>query len=185
MEDEEIIKKLFEHSEDSLLLVKDKYEELLKNISYNILFNNDDANECLNDTYLKIWDTIPPYKPTYLKSYICKLVRQISIDKYRYLHRLNRNISNEISINDLDIEIKDSNDIDNIMKTKDLHKIINDFLSSLNVDDRVLFIKKYFFLESSLSLSEMFDTTEANINVKTMRLRKKLKERLESEGYIV
>ena len=185
MEDEVIVNELYEHDENGLEHVKMKYEYLLKSISYNILLNYEDANECLNDTYLKIWKSIPPYKPTYLKTYICKLIRQISIDKYRYNHRDSRSIDNETSLSDLDFEIKALKDVDDEINEKEIKRIINDFLEDLKEEDRVLFIKKYFFLENSENLSNLFDTTVSNINMKTKRLRDKLKKRLESEGYLI
>ena len=91
MEDEEIVELLYVHEEGSLEKVSDKYGNMLYNLSNGILYNEQDAEECVNDTYMKVWDTIPPYKPTFFKSFICKLVRQISeeidgisVDFYTY-----------------------------------------------------------------------------------------------------
>ena len=177
MEDERIVELLYEHNEKGLTETKNKYEQLLNSLSYQILRNKEDSNECVNDTYLKIWKTIPPYKPTFFKSFICKIVRQISIDKYRYNHRKNR-----YTLYDLDYEIKDNKDK---ISEKLLINTINDFIESLTIENQVLFIRKYFLFEETKDLSKRFNLSETNINVKLFRIKNKLKKHLESEGYII
>ena len=106
---------------------------LLKKIAYGILNNNSDTEECVNDTYLKVWSTIPPYKPDYLKPFLCKIIRQLYIDRCRFNHRGKRNKKQNISLNDLDYEISDNKNVDNEFNSKLLMEYINNFISDLDV----------------------------------------------------
>ncbi len=183
LEDEKIVDLLYVHDENGLSEVKDKYEALLNSLAYGILRNQEDSLECVNDTYLKIWEVIPPNKPSFLKAFICKIVRQISIDKYRYNHRDMRDNSKNVMLSDLDYEISDNTSVEDKVSERELSNKINDFLNDLDVESQVLFIRKYFLFEDSKSLSERFDISENNINVKLFRVKKNLKKYLEKEGY--
>ena len=107
MEDIEIVNLIYNRNEIGIAELKTKYNELLYSLAVSILKNDFDSEESVNDTYLKIWRTIPPYKPTYLKSFVCKIARQISIDKYRANHR-----ENEKSLNEIDYDISSSYSLD-------------------------------------------------------------------------
>lgn len=183
VEDEKIIELLFEHDENGLKELTKKYDLLIKKIAYGILNNNSDTEECVNDTYLKVWSTIPPYKPDYLKPFLCKIIRQLSIDRYRFNHRGKRNKKQNISLNDLDYEISDNKNVDDEFNSKLLMEYINNFISDLDVVSQTLFIRKYFLFEETKTLSKRFNLSENYIDVKLFRIRNKLKKYLESKGY--
>ena len=185
LEDDKIVDLLYVHNEDGLTETRNKYEALLNSLSFGIVRNEDDSFECVNDTYLKIWDVIPPNKPQFFKAFICKIVRQISIDKYRYNHRESRNSDNSVMLSDLDYEISDSSSVEEQVSERQLINKINDFIGDLDVESQVLFVRKYFLFEDTKSLSERYDISETNINVKLYRVKGKLKKYLEKEGYIV
>ena len=145
----------------------------------------EDSNECVNDTYLKVWETIPPYKPSFFKSFICRITRQLSIDKYRYNHRKNRNNSNSVSLSDLDYEISDNKTIEDEFDKNMLMEHINNFLDDLDTTNQILFIRKYFFFEDTKSLAKRYGMSETNINVKLFRIKNNLLKYLEKEGYKV
>ena len=174
MEDLDIVNLIYNRNEIGIAELKMKYNELLYSLALSILKNDADSEESVNDTYLKIWRTIPPYKPTYLKSFVCKITRQISIDIYRANHR-----KNEESLNEIDYEISSSYSLN------ELSNLINEFLEKQDVESQVLFIRRYFLNESVKNLSKGFEMTETNISVKLLRTRKKLKKYLEMEGYKV
>ena len=184
MEDEKIIELLYIHNEQGLTETKIKYDTLLNSISYKILRNYDDAQECVNDTYLKTWEMIPPYKPSFLKSFLCKLDRQISIDKYRYNHSQIRDNSNLQFLSDLDYEIADKNNVDIEISKKILIGHLNAFVESLDVESKVLFVHKYFLYAENKEIAKRFKISETNLNVKLFRIRKQLKNYLLKEGYI-
>ena len=185
MEDEEIVELLYVHDDKGLVETKSKYNDLLNSLSFRIVRNREDTDQCVNDTYMKVWDTIPPYKPNYFKSFICKIVRQISIDKYRYNHRKERDNSEIVYLSDMDYEVKDKKNIEDELSERLLVGELNKFIDNLDVENRVLFVRKYFFFEDSKSLSKRYGISENNINVKMLRVRNKLRDYLESEGYII
>ena len=185
LEDEKIVDLLYVHDELGLNETKNKYEKLLNSLSFGIVRNQDDSFECVNDTYLKIWNVIPPNKPQFFKAFICKIVRQISIDKYRYNHRQSRDTNNMVMLSDLEYEISDNSSVEDKVSEKQLESKINDFISNLDVESQVLFVRKYFLFEDTKSLSERFDINETNINVKLFRIKAKLKNYLEKEGYVI
>lgn len=184
MEDEKIVYLIYNRDENGIIETKKKYETLLNSLSYEIIRNKEDASECVNDTYLKIWHTIPPYKPNYFKSFICKIVRQISLDKYRFNHREMRK-NNSIPLTNLDYQISDFKNIDDELSNKILIDTINTFVLKIDIESRVLFVRRYFFFENTKSLSKRYGMSETNINVKLFRIKKKLKKYLEREGYLI
>lgn len=183
MEDGKIVELLYEHDEIGLDEAKKKYHRLLLNLAYGILRNEEDSEECLNDTYLKIWKVIPPHKPNFFKAFICKIDRQIAIDKYRYNHSKNR--GDGVSLNDLDYDISIGDKTEDKIREKELIGKINEFISKLDIESQVLFVRKYFFFEDVDDLSNMFNISTNYINVKLFRIKKRLKEYLEKEGYII
>ncbi len=185
LEDEKIVDLLYVHDESGLEETKNKYESLLSSLAIGIVRNQDDSSECVNDTYLKIWNVIPPNKPQFYKAFICKIVRQISIDKYRYNHRKARNSDNVVMLSDLDYEISDNSSIEDQVSERQLINKINDFIGNLDIESQVLFVRKYFLFEETKSLSERFDINESNINVKLFRIKTKLRNYLEKEGYVI
>lgn len=183
MEDENIVSLLYEHNEKGLVLTKEKYNLLLENLSFNIVKNRNDSEECVNDSYLKLWNMIPPYRPIFFKSFLCKITRQISIDKYRFNKRNIRNKSNLISLSDLDYKIGCSSNVEDKLNEQILIDVINNFISNLDIESQTLFVNKYFLFKTNKEISDMFSLNENYINVKLYRIRKKLIKHLESEGY--
>ncbi len=180
MEDLDIVNLIYNRDDLGIKELKNKYNGLLYNLAFAILNNNDDSDESVNDTYLKVWKAIPPYKPTYLKSFVCKITRQISIDKYRYNHRKRKR---ETSINELDYDISSSYSLDDEVYKNELINYIDLFLEKLDIETQILFIRRYFLNESVKSLSTRFNISETSISVKLSRVRNKLKKYLELEGY--
>lgn len=183
MEDKTIVELLYVHNEKGLIETKKKYHNLLYELSYGIVRNREDSEECTNDTYLKIWKVIPPNKPTFFKAFICKITRQISIDKYRYNHSKNR--KDNVAIEDLNYEICSKDLVESKVDEKILIDEINNFISNLDIESQVLFVRRYFFFEEVKNLSNKFDLSVNYINVKLFRIRNKLKKHLESEGYVI
>lgn len=158
---------------------------MLLSLSFHIVKNKEDSEECVDDSYIKVWNTIPPYKPKYLKSFVCKITRQLSIDRYRYNHRQSRSMDKEVPLSDLDYDIRSQTDVKEEVFARDLERLINDFVISLDVQSKVLFVNKYFLLKDSKEISRQFEISENLLNVKIFRLKKKLTQYLEREGYVL
>lgn len=183
MEDSEILELLYNHSEKGLEMTQTKYNRLLLSISKSILQNPGDAEECVNDTYMKIWSIIPPYRPPHFSSFICKIARQISIDRFRSNHLKKNDVNQTVYIDELDEDFPDDVIVDT--ETADLAGEINTFLSSLDVESRTLFIRRYYLMESQADLAQRFEMTENSVNVKLFRIRGKLKKYLSGRGYTI
>lgn len=185
MEDSQIIDLYFERSEQAILELSDKYGRIFNKVSLNILNNVQDAEECVNDAYLGVWNNIPPQKPHSLLTYVCRIVRNLSIKKYYSNTALKRNSHYDIAFEELEDCIFSPDSFDRDYSSKELAKIINDFLDTLDKDNRVMFVRRYWFSNSLTELAKMFDITEHNASVRLFRIRAKMKKYLIKRGVIL
>ena len=187
MTDSQIIDLFLKRLEQAISETDSKYGALCFQISRNILDNPEDCEECVNDTYMALWESIPPTIPKSLKAYICKLTRFISISKARHNSSKKRNVAFTQSLDELltcfsnDLEYT----VDTEIQAKELGKIINCFLSTLKEEDRVIFVLRFFFGESPESIAKRFSTSSHAISNKLYRVKNRLKEHLEKEGYLL
>ena len=175
MEDKKIIDLFFERSENAIKELDLKYGKLFFNLSNNIVNNKQDAEECVNDAYLGAWNTIPPQKPNPLLSYICKIVRNISIKSY---WKNKKHSSYAISLDELEPFICGISTTETEIEVKELTRIIEKFLDTLSKENRVIFIKRYWFCDSYKDIAEYMGFSEKNISVRLARIRQKLKKYL-------
>ncbi|WP_099467568.1 RNA polymerase sigma factor [Konateibacter massiliensis] len=184
MEDSQIIALFFERSEQAIVELSNKYGKVCRRVSLNILKNTLDAEECVNDAYLGVWNNIPPQKPDPLLAYVCRIVRNLSIKRYYSNTALKRNSHYDIAFEELEDCIPSQNNVDEDYNVKELAKIINDFLSTLDKDNRVMFVRRYWFSDSLNELAKTFGITEHNASVRLSRIRGKLKKYLIKRGVI-
>lgn len=190
MEDKNIIELFFKRSENAILETDKKYGKYCRKISYNILFDFNDAEECTNDTYLKLWENIPPNRPNYFLSYISKIIRNISLNLYDKKNTGKRGKGEvPILLDELSECIPSNVYTENeFIKNEDLKmltKYLNEFLYTLNDKKRIIFIRRYFFAESIKDISYKTGIGENSIKSILFRQRKALKKYLEKEGVIV
>ncbi len=182
-QDGEIIDLLFARSEQGLDQIQGKYGKALLQMARNIVKNEQDAEECVNDTLVKIWDSIPPNRPGSLLAYALKIVRNLSLNRLQALHAEKRGGAavcvpfSELEEHLEGIAVPDESD------AREFKRIINDFLASLSQKDAVLFIRRYWYLDSIKTLSEMSGYSENNIYQRLFVMRQKLRDRLIKEGY--
>ncbi len=182
MEETEILDMFFCRSENAIVELEKKYGKICRRIAYNILHNQNDADECLNDTYLGAWNTIPPNRPDSLKAYICKIARNTALKRLEYAMADKRNCESVIPFEELGENfVSFSDDVDQSSVTD----TINKFLRGLKKDARVMFVKRYYFAESIGDIAVQFGISENNVSVKLTRIRKKLKQYLEKEGFVL
>ena len=175
MEDKKIIDLFFERSENAIKELDLKYGKLFYNLSNNIVNNKQDAEECVNDAYLGAWNTIPPQNPNPLLSYICKIVRNISIKSY---WKNKKHSSYAISLHELEPFICGNSVTESEIEVKELTRIIEKFLDTLSKENRIIFIKRYWFCDSYKDIAEYMGFSEKNISVRLARIRQKLKKHL-------
>lgn len=180
MDDNEIIELFFGRSEQALTAVQSKYGRLCSKISYNILQNREDAEECVNDAYLKLWNKIPPERPTSLAAYICKVVRNISLNKFTYNNAQKRGYA--VCIDELEECVSGTNDPEERFESKQLSAFIDEFLDSLDDKNHAVFMGRYWFGESLVDVGKRVGLNEGAVRVRLTRLRKKLRDFLLKKG---
>ena len=177
MDDRQIIALFYERSEQAIAELSKKYGDLCFKIAINILNNPQDAEECVNDAFLGAWNSIPPQNPDPLRAYLCRIVRNLASKKLRTNTALKRGSQLEVSLAELENCIPD-NSFDEQLSAKELTAHLNAFLSTLHRDDRVLFLKRYWFSEPLSEIAATFGITEHNASVRLGRIRKKLHQYL-------
>lgn len=185
MEDEEIIGLFFARSEQGIRELDGKYGKACSRLSYNIVNNTQDAEECVNDAYLGAWNAIPPARPNPLLSYILKIVRNISLKSYWKKMAAKRGGQYTVALEEIEACIADKNSVEDEIEASELAHIIEKFLDTLTVENRVIFIRRYWFSESCRDIAGYVGLSEKNISVRLTRIRGKLRQYLiEREVYI-
>ena len=139
--------------------------------------NRQDAEECVNDAYLGAWNAILPARPNPLLSYLCKIVRNLSLKSYYRKEAEKRSSRYTIVMEEIE-GIADPNTIESEMAAKELARIIEEFLDTLTVENRVIFMRRYWFSDNYKDIAELVDLTEKNISVRLTRIRRKMKQYL-------
>lgn len=184
VDDEEIIELYWKRDEQAISETDKKYRRYLFTIAYNILHDNMDCDECLNDTYLKTWNKIPPTRPRILQLFLSKITRDVSVDKYRE-NNLTRKIPSELmlSLDELDECITSNEDIEKDIFIRQMIGILNSYLESLNSREEFCFVCRYYYGDSIENIARMLRVSDRTVFRDLARIRKGLRDRLESEGF--
>ena len=178
IDDEKIIDLFFERSEQGIRELDNKYGAICHNLSYNIVNNRQDAEECVNDAYLGAWNAIPPARPNPLLSYLVKIVRNISLKIYWRKEAAKRSSHYTIALEEIEACIADQKTVEDEIEARELARIIEDFLDTLTVENRVIFMRRYWFSDSYKDIAELVGLSEKNISVRLTRIREKMKQYL-------
>jgi len=182
MEDCQIIEQFWSRNENAIIETGNKYGRLLNSIAYNILSNKEDSEECVNDAYRKAWDSIPPQRPCSLAAYLGRIVRNLAINRWYENHAQKRYNSAQILLCELSDCLPASTNVESEVELNELSEIINSWLYSLPKDDRVLFLRRYWYGDSVKKLAYECRTTPGRVAGRMFRLRHNLKIVLEKEG---
>lgn len=182
MEDTEIIELYFARNEAAIHETDLKYGRLCSNISRNIVRSEPDVEECVNDTYLHTWNSIPPTRPASLMAYLSKIVRNISLNLLKARHTKKRGAGEYALVYDeLSNVVPSSEFVEDIYEGIALKDLLNRWLDSLPAEQRMVFIGRYWFFDSVTEISAKMGYSESKTKMLLLRLRGKLKEYLESE----
>lgn len=185
IEDEKIIEMFFERSEQGIRELDIKYGTVCHNLSYHIVGSRQNAEECVNDAYLGVWNTIPPARPNPLLSYVLKIVRNISIKIYWRKEAAKRSGHYTIALEEIEGYIADQKTVEDEIEARELARIIGEFLDTLTLENRVIFMRRYWFADSYKDIAEFMGLSEKNISVRLSRIREKMKQYLiEREVFI-
>lgn len=185
MDDDKIIELFFERSEQAIKDLDGKYGKVFYSISFKILNNRQDAEECVNDSYLGTWNAIPPAKPKPLLAFVCKIVRNISLKRYEQNTAAKRNSYYDVAMEELEECIASSMTIEAEIAEQELTVLIESFLDSLSKENRVIFLRRYWFFDTYFDIAKQVGLTEKNVSVRLTRLRKELREYLIEREVII
>lgn len=185
MEDEKIIELFFDRSEQAVQELDCKYGKVFRKLSYNIVNDIQDAEECVNDAYFGAWNKIPPERPERLLTYICRIVRNISLKNYCKKTAAKRNDACTIALCEIEDCVADYKTVDTELEARELARAIEGFLDSLTVENRVIFMRRYWFFDSCKEIAALVGLTEKNISVRLARIRLKMKEYLTEKEVLV
>ena len=185
MDDTQIVELYWARKESAIEETEAKYGSYCRSIAGNILNNQDDAEECVNDTWLGAWNSMPPHRPSVLSTFLGKLTRRISIDKWRRTTAKKRgNGQLPLVLSELEDCISDGKSIEEETERKLLNEVIAAFVKSLPETEQKVFLCRYWYMDSVGSIATRFRFSESKVKSMLFRTREKLRVRLEKEGLV-
>ena len=184
MEDKQIVALYWKREERAIAASEEKYGPVCRSVSYNILQSRPDAEECVNDAYLGTWNAIPPQRPDPLLPFVCVLVRRYSIMRYRANTAMKRNSSYDACMEEIENCIAAPGRVEDHYEAKVLARTIERFLDTLNRENRVIFMRRYWYSDSYAAIAALTGLTEKNVSVRLARVRKQLRDYLMKQGVL-
>lgn len=182
MEDKAIIELYFARNEKVISETDIKYGKYCSTIANNILNNREDTDECVNDTYMQTWNSLPPQRPSILKAFLGKITRNLALNLYKKQHTKKRYDGIEASIDELEECIANDFNLEEIIEINELTSIINDYLATLKDIKRKILVERYWYISSVKEIAEKHNLSESNVKMTLARSREELKVFLEKRG---
>ena len=184
MEDIEIIGLYFERNESALRETSEKYGVYCRSVAWNILKNNESAEECVNDTYMRAWESIPPAKPVSLGAYLARITRNLALNRINFSECEKRGGGSQaLSFDELDEFLSGEYTVERTAEQNEIIGAINEFLRALPLKKQQLFIGRYWGMCSQAQLAKRFGMGENSVAKNLERTRKKLKDYLTKRGF--
>ncbi len=185
MDDTQIVNLYWDRSEAAIEKTAQKYGQYCFSIAYNILQNREDADESVNDTYLDAWNSIPPHRPSKLSTFLGKITRRISIDKWRSRSAEKRGGGEIVlALDELSDCIPSNSNVEQEIEAVVLGDLINAFVMALPIMERRVFICRYWYVDSIAAICQQFGFSESKVKVMLHRTRNQLRAYLEKEGVL-
>ena len=179
MEDLQIIGLLFQRSETAIFALQQKFGGLCRSIISNILPDRRDVEECVSDTFLRVWNSIPPQRPARLDSYIARIARNVALDRYDYNTASMRNTGMTLAFEELALYLPSR---DQETDALEFRTFLNRFLRSLPKTSRMMFVRRYWYGESIAQIADAFECSEEKVKSTLFRTRNKLRQSMIKEG---
>lgn len=181
MDDSGIIELFFKRSEQAIAELSRKYGAMLKRLAKNILRDKQDAEDCVNDTYFDVWNAIPPQRPTSLTAFVCRIARNISLDRFR------RNSSQKrgaytVCLDELAECVSSKETVESLFSAEELARLIEEFLDTLGKTDRLIFVRRYWYIDPTKDISAAAGLSDGAVRTRLTRLRAGLKQFLIERG---
>ena len=184
MEDKEILNLYWARSEQAILETGRKYGVPVSWVAWNILGDRQGAEECVNDTWLAAWNSIPPQRPDPLLTYLCKIARNLALSRRRRSLARKRNSSFDLALEELETVLASSEGPERSYEARELAEAVNGFLRTLSREDRFAFLRRYWYGDHVKQIAARLGGGEHRISVRLSRIRKNLKCYLEKEGLL-
>ncbi len=181
MEDRRIIDLFFNRDEDAIRITQEKYGRLCYKLAYNILNDRADTEECVSDTYLSLWNKIPPERPNNFTAFVCKIVRNLSLKRLEYNSAKKRSSFATVSMSELEETLPDNRYAKEIGE-EDLGRLINAFLRKEKETVRNVFLRRYYFHDDIAEIAARYSFSESKVKSMLFHARNKLKKFLIEKG---
>lgn len=186
MQDEQIVALYWQREERAILETDKKYGSYCYTVADNILQNREDAEECVNDTWFRVWNAIPPQKPSKLQIYLAKITRHLAFDRFKARTAEKRGGGEiHLVLSELEECIPAPGGVEETILAKELAVSVDRFIRSLPQRERNVFVRRYFYTEPIARIAERYGFTSSNTSVILNRVRQKLKAHLAKEGYML
>lgn len=182
MEDNRIIELFFERSEQAIVALSEKHGAFLSYVARGILDNSLDVEECLNDAYLGVWNAIPPTRPDSLRGFACRIVRNCALKRAESNRAAKRYGGYEVALEELEGIFAAASSPEEALTAKETGELINRFLSQLDQQSRILFVRRYYLGETPASIAIWLHLSSHSVSVRLYRIREKLRAFLKQEG---
>ena len=182
--DKKLVESFTNREESAIAELDRRYGRYIYGIASNFFSDADDINDCVNDTFLSVWAHIPPDKPENLKGYVSKIVKNISINKYREKQRQKRIVSNySICFEDCENDLGSGNLVEEEFENKRLKKLINDFANGLAERQKFIFVSRYYYCDSETFIAKNLGISVTSVSNELSNIKNALKKELMKEGF--
>lgn len=186
MRDTEIIDLYFARDERALTESEKSFGSYCYSIAWHILYDKEDSDECVNDTWLKAWNNIPPTRPSKLAIFLGTITRNLSLDRWKSKQTQKRgNGAMDVVLDEIEECVPDKSSVEDIVETKELQELLNAFLKSLPERDCNIFLRRFWYVEEYAEIAERYDLNINTVKSSVFRTRAKLKDFLEKEGVTI
>ena len=183
LSDEEIIELYWQRNEEAITATDYKYRKYLYTIAYNIINDNQECEECLNDTYMNTWNSIPPARPQIFHAFLSRIMRNVAMDRFKH-NSAQRRVPAEliVSLGELEECIDGGATPEEELAIKEVADILSDYLRSLPRRKMVIFICRYYYSDKISEIAEMLETSESTVSRELSLLRNGLYEKMKEKG---
>ena len=185
MTDEDIIDLFFERSEQAIWALNEKHGSAVNRVALNILGDPEDAEECVNDTWLGAWNSIPPQRPSPLRTYVCRIAHNLAVTRWYANTARKRDGRYDLALDELAECVPNREGVEDVAAARELARIIDRFLDTLSYEDRFLFMRRYWYADPLPEAARMAGMRYSTAAVRLHRVREKLKKQLMKEGVLV
>lgn len=183
MEDKQIVDLFWAREEKALTETEQKYGSYCRTIAYNILQSREDSEECVNDTWLRAWNAIPPQRPNILQAFLGKITRNLSLDRYKLSHAAKRGGGQTaVALEELSQCVPSGADVEDAFALKELSRLLDDFLRTLSERECCIFLRRYWFVDSTADIAKRYNMPEGSVKSGLYRTRQKLRDYLGKAG---